>query len=144
MANLVRWEPLSLRRAMDRLFEESFVRPWGALPTVASGALTVDMYETPEEVVITTAVPGIDPEDVEVSVTGDTLTISGECKAEEDVKGANYLCRERRHGYFSRSLALPANVVSGEATADYANGVLTLRLPKAEEVRPRRIKIEVK
>ena len=88
MAHLVRWEPfrdlLSLREAMDRLFEDSFVRPReGILASSGAGSLAVDMYETSEEVVVRTALPGVDPEDIDVSVVGDTLTIKGETKVEE-------------------------------------------------------------
>ncbi len=149
MANLVRWEPfrelMSLREAMDRLFEESFVRPReGWLAPLGAGTLAVDMYETPEEVVVRTAIPGIDPEDIDVSVIGDTLTIKGESKSEEEEKGANYIRRERRYGSFSRSLSLPTNVVADKATADFSKGILTLRLPKAEEVKPKRIEIKTK
>lgn len=149
MARLVRWEPfrelMSLREAMDRLFEESFVRPresW--LAPFGAEALPVDMYETPEEVVVRIALPGVHPEDIDVSVIGDTLTIKGETKAEEEVKGANYIRRERRYGSFSRSLPLPTSVVADKATADFSKGILTLRLLKAEEVKPKRIEIRTK
>ena len=148
MASRIRWEPFrqmtTLREAMDRLFDESLVRPWGGWPvTTGEGSLEVDMYETPEDVVIKTTLPGIDPRDVDVSVVGDTLTIKGESKAEEEQKGVNYIRRECRYGAFCRSLPLPTNVEVDKATADYANGVLTLTLPKAEEVKPKRIEIRV-
>lgn len=147
MARLVRWEPfrdlMSLREAMDRLFEESFVRPREVWPApFGAETLAVDMYETPDEVVITTALPGVDPEDVDVSVIGDTMTIKGQCKAEEEVKEENYIRRERRYGSFSRTLRLPTSVVAGKATADFSKGVLTLRLPKVEEVKAKRIAIK--
>jgi len=148
MADLVRWEPfrelMSLREAMDRLFEESFVRPRESWLTPFEGTLAVDMYETPEEVVVKTAIPGIDPKDIDVSVVGDTLTIRGETKAEEEEKGANYIRRERRYGSFCRSLPLPTSVVADKATAEFSRGILTLRLPKAEEVKPKRIEIKAK
>jgi len=147
MARLVRWEPfrelMSLREAMDRLFEESFIRPREAwLAPFGAETLAVDMYETPEDVVVRTALPGVDPEDVDVSVIGDTLTIKGESKAEEEVAEDNYIRRERRYGAFSRSLHLPTSVVANKATADFSKGILTLRLPKAEEVKPKRIQIK--
>jgi len=149
MAKLTRWEPfrdlITLREAMDRLFEESFVRPFESwLSPSGEGTLAVDMYETPEEVVVKASLPGVNPEDVDVSVVGDVLTIKAESKAEEEAKDANYIYRERRYGVFSRSLRLPTNVQSDKATAEYANGVLTLTLPKAEEVKPKRIKIKTK
>jgi HSP20 family protein len=77
-----------------------------------------------------------------VSVVGDTLTIKGETKVEEEEKGTNYIRRERRYGSFSRSLAIPTNVVADKAVADFSKGILTLRLPKAEEVKPKRIEIK--
>lgn len=149
MTNLVRWEPfrdlVSLREAMDRLFEESFVRPqtdWLA-PTEA-GALAVDMYETEDAVVVKSAIPGIKPEDIDITVTGDTLTIKGETKFEEEVKEENYVRREMRYGSFVRSLPVPVSVVADKAEAEFENGVLTLTLPKAEEVKPKAIQIKAK
>jgi len=134
---------MSLREAMDRLFEESFIRPRKRWPApFGAETLAVDMYETPEEVVITTALPGVDPEDVDVSVIGDAMIIKGESKAEEEVAQENYIRRERRYGSFSRALRLPASVVTGKATADFSKGILTLRLPKVEEVKPKRIVIK--
>lgn len=149
MAHLVRWEPfrdlVSLREAMDRLFEESFVRPREGIMTPAGvNTLAVDMYETPEEVVVRTALPGVDPADIDVSVVGDTLTIKGETKSEREEEGTNYIRRERRYGSFSRSLAIPTNVVADKAVADFSKGILTLRLPKADEVKPKRIEIKTR
>ncbi len=144
---LMRWEPfrelVSLREAMNRLFEESFVRPWGAFPRWAEGP-AVDMYETDNAVVVKAAMPGVDPKDVEISVTGDTLTIRGEVKKEEQVKEENYLRRERYYGSFCRSFLLPTRVVADDAEAVFENGVLTLTLPKAEEVKPKTIKVKAK
>lgn len=149
MAHLVRWEPfrdlVSLREAMDRLFEESFVRPReGILTPAGVNTLAVDMYETPEEVVVRTALPGVDPADIDVSVVGDTLTIKGETTSEKEEEGTNYIRRERRYGSFSRSLAIPTNVVADKTVADFSKGILTLRLPKADEVKPKRIEIKTR
>lgn len=149
MTQLTRWEPfrdlVSLREAMDRLFEESVVRPRGtALTPGMRGALAVDMYETDEDVVVKASVPGIDVEDLDISVTGDTLTIKGESQAEEEVEEENYFCRERWYGAFSRSVTIPASVEADKAEADFEDGVLTLRLPKAEEMKPKAIKVKSK
>lgn len=149
MTQLTRWEPfrdiVSLREAMDRLFEESFVRPWGGrLAPTMRATLAVDMYETEEDVVVKAALPGIDPDDVDVSVTGNTLTIKGQTRAEEEVKEENYICRERTFGAYSRSLRLPLTVEADKAEAEYENGVLTLRLPKVEEAKPKAIEVKVK
>jgi HSP20 family protein len=149
MAELIRWEPfrelISLREAMDRLFEESFIHPRaGWLAPWGAETLAVDMYETDQDVVIKTSVPGVKPEDIDITITGDTLTIKGETKAEEKVERANYIRRERRYGAFSRSLTLPTTIVAEKAKAEFENGVLTLTLPKAEEVKPKTIKVKTK
>jgi len=147
MTNLVRWEPfrelVSLREAMDRLFEDSFVRPpSGRLAPFEGGTLAVDMYETDDAVVVKSSVPGVKPEDLEISIVGDTLTIKGETRAEEEVKEENYIRRERCYGSYSRSVVIPVPVVADKAEAEFENGVLTLTLPKAEEVKPRLIKVK--
>jgi len=147
--SLVRWEPfrdlISLREAMDRLFEESIVRPRaGWLSPVRAESLAVDMYETGDAVIVKTAIPGVKAEDVDVSITGDTLTIKGETRAEEEVKEENYIRRECRYGSFCRSLTVPVSIVADKAEAEFENGVLTLTLPKAEEVKPKPIKVKAK
>ncbi len=149
MTQLTRWEPfrdlVSLREAMDRLFDESVVRPRGAaLAPRVRGALAVDMYETDEDVVVKASVPGVDPDDLDISITGDTLTIKGESTREEEVEEENYVCRERYYGAFSRSVAIPASVEADKADASFEDGVLTLRLPKAEEMKPKSIKVKTK
>ena len=149
MANIVRWEPfrdlISLREAMDRLFEESFIRPRAGWPApLGVGALAVDMYETDQDVVIKSSAPGVKPEDLDITITGDTLTIKGETKTEEKVEKANYIRQERRYGAFCRSLTLPTTIVAEKAKAEFENGVLTLTLPKAEEVKPKTIKVKTK
>jgi HSP20 family protein len=147
MTKLVRWEPfhdlVSLREAMSRLFEESFVRPQAGWPApVGAGTPAVDMYETDETIVVKAAIPDVKPEDLDISVTGDTLTIKGETKAEEEVKKEHYIRRERRYGSFCRSLTIPVLVVADKAKAEFENGVLTLTLPKAEEAKPKVIKVK--
>lgn len=148
MASLIKWEPfrdlVSLRDAMDRLFEESVVR-WPGLPAVLGGeALAVDMYETEDSVVITTSVPGVDPEDIDISITGNVLTIKGETKVEHKVERENYIRQERRYGTFQRSVVLPETVLADQAEATYDKGVLSLSIPKAEEAKPKTIKVEAK
>ena len=148
MSSLIRWEPfeelISLREAMDRLFEESFVRPWSLWPSLWEGTVPVDMYETEDSVVVTAAVPGVKPEDIDITVTGDTLTIKGEVKAEKELEKANYICRERRYGTFSRSVSLPAGLETDKAEATFENGILRLTIPKAEHAKPKTIKVKVK
>ncbi len=138
-----RWEPfselLSLREAMDRLFEEGFTRaaPWRAFVTPA-----VDMYQTDKDVVVKASLPGVKPEDLDISVVGDTLTIKGETKGEEKVARENYFYQERRFGSFSRSLTLPVAVQTERADAKFEDGVLTLTLPKAEAAKAKKIEIK--
>lgn len=145
---MIRWQPfremMSLRNAMDRLFEESFVRPSRLWPELGEGELPLDMYQTANDVVVKAALPGLKAEEVDISITGDTLTIKGEHKEEQEVKQENYLCKERRYGAFSRSVQIPVQVKSDKAEAIFENGVLTLTLPKAEEVKPRQIKVKPK
>lgn len=149
MTQLTRWDPfrdlVSLREAMDRLFEESVVRPQtGELAPRTTGTLAVDMYETDEAVVVKTDIAGVNPEDIDISVTGDTLTIKGQTTSEEEVEEENYVYRERVYGAFSRSLTVPVPIEADEAEAEFEDGVLTLTLPKAEEVRPKAIEVKAK
>jgi len=145
MADLIRWEPMgvtSLRQAMDRLFEDSFVRSSGLLPSLRAEAPAVDMYQTDKEVVVKASLPGMKAEDVEISVTGDMLTLKGERREEEEVKGENYFRKEMRFGSFSRSLEIPVPVKVDKAEAVFEDGVLTLTLPKTEAVQPKSIKVK--
>jgi len=145
MANIRRWEPrqdlMSLRDAMDRLFEESLVWPRSFFGLSAE-VPAVDVYETKENLIVKASIPGTKPEDIDVSVVGDILTIKGEFKKEEDVTEENYVRRERRYGSFTRSLTLPASVDADNASADFENGVLKLTLPKRPEARAKTIQIK--
>jgi len=111
---------------------------------VVVGDLPVDMYQTADDVVVKAALPGIKPEEVDITITGDTLTIRGEQKEEQEVKEDDYFYKERRYGTFSRSVAMPVKVKSDKAEAVFENGVLTLTLPKAEEIKPKQIKVKPK
>jgi HSP20 family protein len=148
MANITRFDPLgemvSLRSAMDRLFEDSFVSPltWRTIAGNGDGvAPPIDVHETPDEIVVTAALPGMKAEDLDITITGQNLTLRGELKADDKVERDQYLYRERRYGAFSRSLQLPVRVEGDKADASFNDGVLTLRIPKAEEVKPRQIRI---
>ena len=133
-------EPVSLRSALDRLFEDSFVdAAWRGAGDASLAAL--DVYETPDAVVVTAALPGIKPEDVDITLTGQTLTLRGEFKEDESVRGEQYLYRERRSGSFARQLQLPIRVQGDRTDASFENGLLKLTIPKAEEVKPRQIRI---
>jgi HSP20 family protein len=147
MAEITRWEPfgelMSLRDAMDRLFEESMVRPRGMLAPLASG-VAVDMIETDEAIEVQAEIPGVKPEDINITVTGDVLSIRGEAKQETEEEKGNYLRRERRYGSFCRQFTLATPVKVDEATADFQDGILHLTLPKAEEVKPKAIEVTKK
>jgi len=147
MSSIVKWEPfedlVSLRDAMDRLFEESFIRPRTWLVPF-EGGLAVDVYETDDNVVVEAALPGVKPEDIEISIAGDVLTIKGETKDEKEVKAENYIRRERRYGSFCRSVSLPAGLDGDKAEAEFEHGVLKLTIPKTEEVKPKVIKVKAK
>ncbi len=147
MSSLIRWQPfgdlVSLRDAMDRLFEDSFVTPrnW---PTLAGwNEPSLDVYETANDVVVKAALPGFKPEDVDITLTGDVLTISGETHEETEQKDKNYLRRERRSGSFTRSITLPEGLQADKAEAKFENGILTLTLPKSEQVKPKKIQVQV-
>ena len=150
MSNLTRWEPTSefmtLRDAMDRLFEDAFTRPFSLGRNGGStwSSLPVDMYQTADDVVVRAVVPGIRPDQVQINVTGDVLTLRGEINQEEEKKDKAWHIREHRLGSFERSIALPVSVVSDQATAEFENGILTITLPKAEEVKPKTISIKTK
>ncbi len=138
-------EMVSLRQAMDRLFEDSIVRPsrlFGALGE--TGMPAVDVYQTENELVVKAATPGLKADDIKIDITRDTLTIQGESKAQEEVKREDYLCKEMRYGSFSRSITLPSGLQTGNAEATVENGTLTLTIPKAEEIKPKTIKVVAK
>lgn len=146
MSNLIRWEParemMTLREAMDHLFDEAFTRPFGL--TTALQAPAVDLYQTDDEVVVRASLPGMKAEDVQISVTGDMLTLKGEFKEKEEKKEKAYHLHEQRYGAFERTLSLPTEVLADKAKADFEDGVLTITLPKAEEVKPKTITVKAK
>jgi HSP20 family protein len=141
-----RWEPfrevVSLHDAMNSLLQESFVRPVGGM-LADGGAATfpLDISENENEFVVKASLPGVRPEDVQITAHGDTLTIRGEMKAEEEKKDEHFHVRERRYGLFQRTVTLSTPISADKAQAQFENGVLTLRLPKAEESKPKRIKV---
>ena len=146
MSNLTRWEPvremMTLREAMDRLFDDAFTRPLSVSGVSATPA--IDMYQTDDEVVVKATLPGLTADDIDITVTGETLTLRGEYKQETEEKQATYHIREQRSGSFERSLMLPTDVKADKASANFENGILTIAMPIAEEVKPRSITIKTK
>ena len=146
MSNLIRWEPardmMTLREAMDRLFDDAFTRPLSLRDGWTVPA--IDMYQTDDEVVVKAALPGIKADEVQINITGEVLTLKGEVRHEEDKKEKAWHIREQRWGSFERSLVLPTEVVADKTKAEFENGILTITLPKAEEVKPKVINIKAK
>lgn len=145
MTNMVRWDPFAeLRATMDRLFDEGFSRPWRLLPSLqeqTDWSFPVEVSETENEVEVKAALPGVRPEEVDISVTNDVLTIRAEHREEAEERKRDYYRREIRYGTYHRSLALPVAVDTDKAEATFKNGMLHLRMPKAEALRPKQIKI---
>ena len=131
-------ELVSLRSAMDRFFDDSLFRPAG---WTVSPRLALDITSAADAVVIEAALPGVKPEDVNISVLDDTLTITATTSDEKGESDDSYSYREIRRGSFSRTVTLPKNLKADEATATFENGMLRLSLPKAEETKPRQIHI---
>ncbi len=145
MADLIRWEPMgvsSLRQAMDRLFEDSFARSTGLLAGIRGESPAIDMYQTDKEVVVKASVPGMKAEDLEISVTGDMLTLKGVHREEQEVEDENYFRKEMRFGSFMRTLEIPVPTKIDKAEAEFEDGVLTVTLPKTEAVQPKSIKVK--
>jgi HSP20 family protein len=136
------YRPLRLSEAVNRLFDESIVNPQLLSPDAA--ALRVDVVASGDEFIITAGVPGLKAEDLSLEVLGDTVTLRGELPAPELKDGQESLLHERRYGKFARSLSLPTELDGAKAEAAIENGVLTVRLPKAETAKPRTIKINAK
>jgi len=137
-------EIMDFQSEMNRLFDSFFGRGGrsvGLLDRVWNPV--VDVYETTDELVVTTELPGTKEKDVHVSIVGDVLTIKGERKQDREVKEENYHRMERFYGAFERHIPLPIPVEADKVKATFRDGVLEIRLPKAEEVKPKEIKIQV-
>ena len=157
MARRRGWDPITdlvtMQQAMDNLFDETWARRgmgWRQGDPRGMGwyhgepvvALPLDVYSTDNELVIKASVPGADPEEVEIAIEGDTLTIKGETGA--PLENVDYHIQERRHGAFGRTLTLNVPVEAEQAEATFERGELTLIIPKSEEIRPKVIKVRSK
>jgi HSP20 family protein len=144
---LTRWDPfrdvVTLREAMDRLFEDSYAP---ARRSAENGQrhfrLPLDAYVTPEEIVVVANMPGVKPEDVEITLEGDTLSIRGHRPA--PLTNVNYVLQERSHGDFQRTLTINVPIDADKVEAKFENGLLTLSIPKAEAARPKTIQVVTK
>lgn len=141
---LVRWNPYremnQMRRMMDRVFDENMARRWEMEEDASP--LALDVKETEDAYIVKATLPGIDPQDVEITYNNKTLTIQGEMKHEEEQEGVRYHLRERYTGKFYRQLRLPYPVNDSAIDAKYEHGILTLTLPKSEEVKPKKITVQ--
>ncbi len=135
---------MSLRDAMDRLLEDSLVRP-SLFPGEGERVPALDVVEKEDSYVVKASVPGVNRDDLEITTSGNTLVIQGETREEkEEEEEGRYLYRERRYGAFSRSLTLPDDINADEAEAEFEDGILTLKLPKAETAKRKSIRIKKK
>jgi len=136
-------ELTTLRDEMDKIWERFF----GEMPTVEpfprEWTPFLDVSETKNNIVVKAEAPGIDPKDIDISLTGDVLTIKGEKRQEKEEKDENYHRVERSYGVFARSVRLPLEVQSDKIEASYKNGILKITLPKSEEAKKKEIKITV-
>ncbi len=146
MSNLIRWDPFrdlsnlrwwAFRNEMDHMFDDSL---FGSVQP-AAWDLALDVAETDDEFLVKASLPGINPDDLEITYNANVLTIKGENKEEKEVDEKRYHLRERRYGSFCRSVSLPSSVKPEKIEASYDAGVLTLHLPKAEEAKPKRIPV---
>lgn len=141
MTTLVRWNPtrdfLRVQNEMDRLMDSFF-----NVPNRSEWGLAVNVTENEEAFVVSAAMPGVAPDDIDVTLEDNVLHIKAETKQEEQKEGETYHVRECRYGVFSRSLRLPTAVNADAIEANYENGILKVTLPKAEEVKPKRIEIK--
>lgn len=148
-SQITRWDPfssaVSLSEAMDRLFEQSFVWPRFRLnrDTLGNtyGMLPIDMYETADEIVVHAALPGVKPQDLNVQFEDGRLIVDAQLQS-PTLENATVHYREMLAGQYHREVTLPVAVNSDKAEATLENGYLTLRLPKAEEVKPKKIQVK--
>ena len=144
------WRPIRELEDMERHFEDMLSRlrlpsVWRRLPVEEMGwAPAIELIERDDRFVVRAELPGMKEEDIDVSVVGDTLTIRGEKKASTEVKGENYYCCERSYGRFFRSIALPSTIDAKKIEASYEDGVLEVSLPKAAEVKSKKIAVSAK
>lgn len=147
--SITRWEPfrdlVTTQDRFNQLFNDTFARAFGDEKEVTPRAWipAVDIYETSDGLVLKAELPGVNPDDVEIRVEDNTLYLKGERKFAKEVKEENLHRIERSYGTFTRSFVLPSTIDSDKVKAEYANGVLTLTMPKREEAKPRTIRIDV-
>jgi len=135
---------VSLRETMDRLFDETLFRPLRFGNGKHEIYPLIDLYTTPEAVIAEVALPGVKPEDVDISIANDLVTITGTYKETKETVETGYIYKELGRGSFSRSFTIPTMVKTDEIKATFMDGLLKLWLPKAEQVKPKHVKVEVR
>ncbi len=135
---------VTVRDLMERLFDDRFMRSMWSWSEASEVTPPLDLYATPEAVIAKVALPGVKPEDIDVSIADDVVTIRGSYEEQKDLTESGYVHSELSRGSFSRSFALPTAVKAEATTASFTDGLLTLTLPKSEEVKPRHVKVEVR
>ena len=147
---IIPWRPFEeledMERRIDEAFGRSFLpRVWRRFPVAEKEWLpAVEMFEKEDRFIVKAELPGMKEEDIDISVTDDTLTIKGEKKSESEVKDEDYCFCERSYGSFFRSIALPSNVDAKKIEANFDDGVLEVNLPKMPEVKPKKITVKAK
>ena len=145
--SLTRWDPFreleALQEDVNRLFQESLTRPKREMPSGRLWAPAVDVTENDESIVVKAELPGMKKEDIDIELVGDTLTIRGERKFQDEEKKENYVRVERAYGRFQRSFTLGVPVKQTDIKACYKEGVLEVTIPKAEEVKPKKVEVSV-
>ena len=142
MTNLVRWDPFGLHYTMDRLFEQGFSRPSRLVPTGTEASFPIDIAESDDAIELKAVLPGVKPDELDVSISNNVLTVKAEHREDAVDEKKAYRRREIRYGAFQRALRLPTRVDAEHAEASFENGMLSLRLPKAEAARPKQIKVK--
>lgn len=147
MSSIVRWDPFAefhgLRRAMDRALVGFAPVRWRSVE-LSPLTFPVDVWETEDKVVVRAVLPGVSPDAIDISVSEGVLTVKGEAESEHKEEKQDYYWREIRYGAMSRSVQLPSRVDYERAEAEFENGILTISLPKAEEARPKTIKVQAR
>lgn len=147
MRNLVRWEPFKELATVSDIFERFLgrsLKPTFSLLQDGFWSPAVDVYDKKDRLVAKVELPGIDKKDVKINIDGDVLNIKGEVRKEQETKEKDCYYSERAYGNFSRSILLPVVVQKEKAKASYKDGILTIDLPKSEDVKSKEIEIEVK
>ena len=147
MTTITRWVPFrgmtALHEHMNRLFDEALFRTRSTDAALTAWSPAVDIYETENDLVVKADLPDLNEKDLDIRVENNMLTIRGERKFEQSVSEDSYLRVERAYGAFSRSFTLPNTVNADAIQAEYRNGVLTVRMPKREESKPKQIKVKL-